>query len=102
MFETLEDAFEKYQRPVDRGDPIVLYSLYVVFSSIALLFGVGGHGFLRLFRLVDCAAMFLLSLTWLVASLRSSARITRRDFSVRWRILLVLLFLAAHLEGIFR
>jgi hypothetical protein len=40
MFETLDDAFEKSKRPLDRGVPILVYSVSVVFSSIALIVGV--------------------------------------------------------------
>jgi hypothetical protein len=91
MFETLEDKFEKSKPPLDRGLPILLYSFYAVFSSIALILGVGRHGFSRLFSLVVWAAMFLLSLTWLMTSLKSSVPNTRRDFWVRSMILLWLL-----------
>jgi hypothetical protein len=71
-FETLEDRFEKSMPPLDRGWPILVYSVRAVLGSIGLIIGVGGYGFSGLFTLVVWAAMFLLSLTWLVTSLRSS------------------------------
>jgi hypothetical protein len=102
LFETLEDRLEKSMPPLDRGWPILMYSVSVVLGSIALILGVGGHGFSRLFSLVVWAVMFLLSLTWLVTSLTSSVPITRRDFWVRYQILSVLLLLAGVLEDILR
>lgn len=92
MFETLEDRFEKSKPPLDRGYPILMYSIYASVSFIALILGERGHGFSHLFSLVDWVAMLLLSVTWLVTSLRSSIPITRRDFRVRSQILLLLLF----------
>jgi hypothetical protein len=89
MFETLEDGFEK-SRPLDPRFPIFLYGATAAESSILVILGLRGHGFAHLFSLVDWAAMFLLSLTWLVTSPRS-APITRRDFRVRYTILLLLL-----------
>jgi hypothetical protein len=106
MFETLEDAFEKSKPPLDPGWPILMYSTNVVLCSFALIVE-GWHGFSQgharlLFSLIGWAVMFLLCLTWLVASLRSSVPITRRDFGVRLTILWVLLPLAAVLADILR
>jgi hypothetical protein len=106
MFETLEDAFEKSKPPLDPGWPIWMYSTHVVFSFFALVVEVG-HGFSHwharlLFSLIVWAVMFLLCLTWLVASLRSSVPITRLDFRVRSTILWVLLLLAAGLADTLR
>jgi len=92
MFETLEDSFEKSKPPLDRGYPILTYSFYAIVSSMALIVGVRGHGFSRPFSLVVWAVMFLLSSIWLVASLRSSVPMSRRDFRVRSQILIFLLF----------
>ncbi|MGC1650532.1 MAG: hypothetical protein WA741_32315 [Candidatus Sulfotelmatobacter sp.] len=104
MFETLEDSFEKSKPPLDRGRPILMYSANVVLSSFALILEAE-HGFSRahawlLFSLIVWAVMFLLSLTWLAASLKSSAPITRRDYGVRLIILQVLFLLAAGLADI--
>jgi hypothetical protein len=106
MFETLEDAFEKSKQPLDRGWPILMYSAHAVFSSIALILE-GQHGFSQgharlLFSLVAWAVMFLLSLTWLVTSLRSSVPMTRRDYMVRFMTLQFLFLLAAGLADILR
>jgi hypothetical protein len=106
VFETLEDAFEKSKPPLDTGWPILMYSTDVVLSSFVLIIE-GGRGFSQgharlLFSLIVWAVMFLLCLTWLVASLRSSVPITRRDFGVRFTILWVLRLLAAGLADILR
>lgn len=101
MFETLEDKFEKSKKPLDPGLPILMYSTHVILSSIFLILGVRGHGFSHVLSLVGWAAMFLLSLTWLVTSLRSSDPISRRDCGVRGTVLLLLL-LAQRLPYIWR
>jgi hypothetical protein len=92
MFETLEDKFEESKKPLDPGLPMLMYSASAIGSCIAIILGMRRHGFSHLFSLVVWATMFLLSLTWLVTSLRSSVPITRRDFRVRHIILLSLLF----------
>jgi len=91
MFETLEDSFEKSKPPLDRGYPILMYSIYAVVSSIVLILTKRRHGFSQLFSLVDWAVVFLLSVTWLVTTLRSSVPVCRRDCVVRGNILLLLL-----------
>ena len=91
MFETLEDKIEKSKKPLDPGLPILIYGATAAVSSIVLILRVQGHGFSHLFSLVGWAAMFLLALTWLVTSLRSSVPITRRDFGVRIAVLCLLL-----------
>jgi hypothetical protein len=106
VFETLEDAFEKSKPPLDRGWPILMYSANVLLSSSALIIEERRgfslvHGRL-LFSLIVWAAMFLLSLTWLVASLKSSVPITRRDFGVRFTILQVLFLLPTFLADVLR
>ncbi len=102
MFETLEDAFEKSKPRLDRGVPILTYGILAVLSFIGLILGVERHGFSRLFSPVVWAVMFLLSLNWLITSLRSSVPITRSDFLVRFKILWFLLLLAGILEDILR
>ena len=91
MFETLEDKLEKSKQPPSPGYPILIYGFHAVISSIALHRGVPGHGFSRLFSLVDWAVLFLLSVTWLVRSLRSPASMSRHDYWVRGIVLLSLL-----------
>jgi hypothetical protein len=102
MFESLEDAFEKSKPPLDRGDPILMYSIHGVLSFVCLIFGIERHGLSRPFSPVVWTVMFLLSLNWLVASLRSSVPIARSDFWVRYKILWALLMLAGILEDISR
>jgi hypothetical protein len=106
MFETLEDAFEKSKPPLDRGWPILMYSANVALSSLALIIE-GRHGFSLgharlLFSLIVWAVMFLLSLTWLVASFKSSVPISRRDCGVRFSILQVLFLVPAFLADVSR
>ncbi|MGA9978704.1 MAG: hypothetical protein WBQ08_08725 [Candidatus Sulfotelmatobacter sp.] len=101
MFETLEDRIEN-KKPLDRGYPILMFGISAIVSSIALILVVRGHGFSHLFSLVVWAAAFLLSLTWLVTSLRSSAPMTRRDFRVRSMVLLWLLLAQDLLTFIWR
>jgi hypothetical protein len=72
MFETLEDKFEESKKPLDPGLPILMYSASAIGSCIAITLGMRRHGFSHLFSLVVWATMFLLSLAWLVTSLRSS------------------------------
>jgi hypothetical protein len=91
MFETLEDKIEKSKNPLDPGLPILIYGATTAVSSVVFILRVQAHGFSHLFSLVGWAAMFLLSLTWLVTSFRSSVPITRRDFGVRIAVLCLLL-----------
>ncbi len=102
MFETLEDSFEKSKPQLDRGVPILTYGIHAVLSFIFLILGVERHGLSRPFSPVVWTVMLLLSLNWLVASLRSSVPIARSDFWVRYKILWALLMLAGILEDILR
>lgn len=98
MFETLEDSFEK-SRPMDPRVPIFVYGATAAESSIVVILGLRGHGVAHLFSLIIWAAVFLLSLAWLVTSPKSA--VTRRDFRVRYTILLLLL-MAQQLPDIWR
>ncbi|PWT84255.1 MAG: hypothetical protein C5B58_05000 [Acidobacteria bacterium] len=102
MFETLEDALEKSKPPLDRGVPILAYSILAVLSFVFLVVGVERHGFSRLLGPVVWAVMFLLSLNWLITSLRSSVPISRSDFWVHYKVLWFLLLLAGILEDTLR
>ena len=89
MFETLEEMREKSQRPLDRGDPILMYSMYVVVGLFYMIDGVQSHhpvGF------VVGAVVFLLSLIWLITTIRSPVRVSRRDFWVRGQTVIWILF----------
>jgi hypothetical protein len=85
MFETLEDSFEKSKPPLDRGWPILMYGE----SAVAgLVFLVQAGRKYQPVGLVVGAVMFLLSLIWLITTIRSPVPETRRDFRVRSAILL--------------
>ena len=88
MFESLEDAFEKSKPPLDRGYPILTYSMYVVVGLFYLIEGVRRH---HPFGAVVGAVVLLLSLIWLITTIRSPAPVTRRDYWVRGQILLGIL-----------
>ena len=87
MFETLDPA----EQSVPRRWPLLMYSTYAVGGLVFLIFGVRKHGFSQPFRLAIGTAMFFLSLTWLVTTLRSTSPITNRNFGVRNMILILLL-----------
>ncbi len=88
MFETLEEMREKSQRPLDRGDPILMYSMYVVVGLFYLIEGVRRH---HPFGAVVGAVVLLLSLIWLITTLRSPVPVTRRDLWVRGQIVICIL-----------
>ena len=102
MFDTLEDIAEKSKPPLDRGYPIFTYCFHLILSSAALILGVKGHSFSHLLSPVVWAAMFLLSLIWLIMSLRSSIPITRYDYRVHYTILWALYLLGRFLARISR
>lgn len=87
MFETLDPQ----EQTVPRRYPLLMYSTYTVVGLVFLILGVRRHGISQPFRLVVGAAMFLLSLTWLITTLRSSVPLTGRSFGVRNFILILLL-----------
>jgi hypothetical protein len=88
MFESLEDAFEKSKPPLDRGDPILMYSMYVVVGLFYLIEGVRRH---HPFGAVVGAVVSLLSLIWLITTIRSPVPVTRRDLWVRGQIVICIL-----------
>jgi len=88
MFESLEDAFEKSKPPLDRGDPILVYSLYVVVGLFYLIEGVRRH---HTFGAVVGAVVILLSLIWLIKTIRSPVPVTRHDLWVRGQIVIGIL-----------
>ena len=88
MFESLEDAFEKSKPPLDRGDPILVYSLYVVVGLFYLIEGVRRH---HTFGAVVGAVVILLSLIWLIKTIRSPVPVTRHDLWVRGQIVICIL-----------
>ena len=94
MFETLDP----YERTVDRRWPLLLYSTYGVVGLLFLILEVRSHGFSQPFWLVVLAAVFLLSLTWLATTLRSTVPPTWREVRVRYIILLLPIFVFGHMD----
>lgn len=87
MFDTLEPP----EQAVARRWPLLIYGTYAVGGLVFLILGLRRHGFSQPFGLAVSVAMFLLSLTWLVTTLRSTTPITNRHFGVRNMILILLL-----------
>lgn len=87
MFETLDPK----EQPMARRGPLLMYSTYAIVGLGFLILGVRRHGFSQSFRLAAAAAMFLLSLTWFMTTVRSTVSITNRNFAVRNIILFLLL-----------
>ena len=87
MFETSDPQ----EQTVARRWPLLMYSTYAVVGLVFLILGVRRHAFSQPFRLIVGAAMFLLSLTWLTTTLRSSVPLSVRSFGVRNIILIFLL-----------
>jgi hypothetical protein len=87
MFETLDPQ----EQPVARRWPLLMYCTYSVGGLVFLILGLRRHGFSQPFRLAVGTAIFLLSVTWLVTTLRSTSPITSRNFGVRNLILILLL-----------
>jgi Na+/melibiose symporter-like transporter len=88
MFETLEDMREKSQRPMSRGTALFMYSFDFAVGLFYIISGMGRHQSLAV--LVG-AVVFLLSLIWLVATIRSPVRVSRRDVWVRGQIVICIL-----------
>ena len=89
MFETSDPE----EQVVARRWPLLMYGTYAAAGLVFLILGVHRHGFSQPFRLAVGAAMFLLSLFWLVKTLRSTLPVTTRSFGVR-NIILILLLMA--------
>lgn len=88
MFETLEDMREKSQRPLGRGTALFVYSLDFIVGLFYIISGLRRHQSLAV--LVG-AVVFLLSLIWLVATIGSPTRVSRRDVWVRGQIVICIL-----------
>ncbi len=89
MFESLDPQ----EQTVSRQWPLLMYGTSAVGGFVFLILGVRRHGFSQPFRLVVGAAMFLLSVTWLATTLRSTGPMTNRNFGLR-NIILILLLMA--------
>ncbi|HXJ88056.1 MAG TPA: hypothetical protein VMS18_14640 [Candidatus Binatia bacterium] len=88
MFETLEDLREKSQRPLGRGTALLMYSFDFVVGLFYIVSGMRRHQSLAV--LVG-AIVFLLSLIWLVATIRSPVQVSRSDVWVRGQIVICIL-----------
>jgi hypothetical protein len=88
MFETLEDMREKSQRPLGRGTALLIYSFDFVVGLFYIISGMRRHQSLAV--LVG-TVVFLLSLIWLVATIRSPVQVSRRDVWVRGQIVICIL-----------
>jgi hypothetical protein len=88
MFETLDDMREKSQRPLGRGTALIIYSFDFVVGLFYIISGMRRHQSLAV--LVG-AVVFLLSLVWLVAAIKSPVRVSRRDVWVRGQIVICIL-----------
>jgi len=88
MFETLENVFEKSKQPLDRRWPISMYSANAVVGLGFLMEGMRRH---HPFGAVVGAVVFLLSLIWLITTVRSPVPVSRRDLWVRGRIVVWIL-----------
>jgi hypothetical protein len=89
MFETLEDMREKSQRPMDREWPLLIYSMDVVLGLFYMISGTQWH---QPFGVLVGAVVFLLSLIWLITTIRSPVRVSRRDVWVRGQTVIWILF----------
>jgi len=88
MFETLEDMREKSQRPLDPFWPLLMYTIDVVVGLFYIISGMGRH---QPFGVLVGAVVFLLSLIWLITTIRSPVRASRRDVWVRGQIVICIL-----------
>ncbi len=89
MFETLEDMHEKSLPPMDREWLFLLYTLDAVIGLFYIISGMQWH---QPFAVLVGAVVFLLSLIWLITTIRSPGRLSRRDVQVRGLIVMWILF----------
>lgn len=88
MFETLEDMREKSHRPMDPFWPLLMYSMDIVLGLLYIISGMQRHQ--RLGTLVG-AVVFLLSLVWLITTIKSRIRLSRRDVWIRGQVVIWIL-----------
>jgi hypothetical protein len=88
MFETLEDLREKSQRPMDPFWPLLLYSMNILIGLFYIITGMQRHQWLGV--LVG-AVVCLLSLIWLITTIRSPVPVSRRDVWIRGQIVICIL-----------
>jgi ankyrin repeat protein len=95
MFETIGDPLD---RTVNRRWPLLEYSMCAVAGLFFLILEVRRHGFSQPFWLVVLAAQVFLSLTCLVTTLRSAIPPTYREVNFRYIILVLPIFVFAHMD----
>ena len=88
MFETLEEMREKSQRPMSRGTALFMYSFDFVLGLSYIIIGMQRH---QPFGVLIGAVVFLLSVIWLITTIRSPLRVSRRDVWVRGQIVIWIL-----------
>jgi hypothetical protein len=88
MFETLEDMREKSPRPMSRGTALFMYSFDLALGLFYIISGMRRH---QPLAVLVGAVVFLLSLIWLVSTIRSPVRVSRRDVRVRGQIVICML-----------
>jgi hypothetical protein len=88
MFETLEHMREKSQLPMSREWPLLMYSMDVVLGLPYIIIGMKRQ---QPFAVLVGAVVFLLSLIWLITTIRSPAQVSRRDMWVRGQIVICIL-----------
>jgi hypothetical protein len=88
MFETLEEMRERSQRPMSRGTALFMYSFDFVLGLFYIIDGMQRH---QPFAALAGAVVSLLSLIWLITTIRSPGRVSRRDVWVRGQIVIWIL-----------
>jgi len=88
MFETLENMREKSQRQMSRGTTLFMYSFDFALGLLYIVSGTRRH---QTLAVLVGGVVFLLSLVWLVATLRSPFQVSRRDVWVRGQIVICIL-----------
>lgn len=99
MFETLGGPLD---RTVNRRWPLLEYSTCAVVGLFFLISEVRRHGFSQPFWPVVLTATFLLSLTWVVTTLRSTVPPTYREVNFRHFILILPLMIFAQMDAFVR
>jgi hypothetical protein len=87
MFETLEPPEQR----VTRRWPVLMFGTYGLVGLVEFLVVLRRHGLTQPFSLAIATITLVLSLVWLVMTLRSRSPLSSRSFVVRSIVLLVLL-----------
>jgi hypothetical protein len=88
MFETLEDMREKSQRPMRGEWALLIYSMDAVLGLFYIICGMQRR---QPFGVLVGAVVSLLSLIWLITTIRSPLPVSRRDVWVRGQIVIWIL-----------